>query len=266
MVKFCMQIRRKICINLLLLSLVFLAPLQVNAQDKVWANIEKSTHFIVYYDQAPAEYISRLIKEAEHCYRNITEYLGLMRFNFWIWDNRCKIFLYPDADTYIGATGVASWSRGNVQIVKKEISTYIWQDLFFDTILPHEIGHIIFRELVGYNKALPLWLDEGVACMQEYESRDRLTTAKCLVGLKLYTHLSDLSQIRDSSVIIPFIFYNESASIIDFLLRRFGRNKFVDFCRSLRDEADWEQSFRGVYRLKNLDELEKLWVTDLTEN
>ena len=89
-----------------------------------------------------------------------------------------------------------------VQIKKKEISTYMWQEMLFDTILPHEMGHIIFREFVGYNKALPLWLDEGVACMQEYESKERLATAKCLVNLKLYTHLSDLSQIKDASVIL----------------------------------------------------------------
>jgi len=256
----------KISISLLLFSLVLFMPFQAQAQEKVWANIEKSKHFIVYYDQAPSEYINRLMTDAERYYKNITDYLGLMRFEFWVWDNRCKIYLYPDAETYLKTTGVAAWSRGHVQIIKKEISTYIWQELFFDTILPHEIGHIIFRELVGYNKSLPLWLDEGVACMQEYESKDRLTTAKCLVNLKLYTHIEDLSKIRDSAVIIPFIFYNEAASILDFLLRRFGRDKFVSFCRSLRDESNWQQSFQGVYKLKNLNELEKLWVADLTEN
>jgi hypothetical protein len=155
---------------------------------------------------------------------------------------------------------------GHVKIVQKEISTYIRQEMFFDTILPHEIGHIIFRELVGYNKALPLWLDEGVACMQEHASKERLAVARSLVDLKLHIHFDELSTIRDVNVIIPFIFYNESASIMDFLLRKFGRNKFIDFCRSLRDEENWEQSLKGVYKLKNLDELEKLWVADLAGN
>lgn len=266
MVKFYMQIKASIWISLALFSSVLFMPLPARAEEQLWDNIEKSNHFIIYYKQASFEYMQRLVREAEHCYKKITDYLGFKRFDFWIWDNRCKIFLYPDADKYLGTTGAASWSKGHVQIKTKEISTYIWQELFFDTILPHEIGHIIFRELVGFNKELPLWLDEGVACMQEYESRDRLNTAKCLVNLKLYTHLDDLSKIKDSSVIIPFIFYNQSASIIDFLLRRFGRNKFVDFCRSLRDTDDWVQSLKAVYRLKNLEELEKLWIADLTEN
>jgi hypothetical protein len=259
-----MRIVIKVLIIGALLSFVLFVGLPANAQEPVWSHIEKSNHFVIYYEQASSAYINQLIYEAERCYRNITEYLGLRRSDFWIWDNRCKIFLYPDAQKYLGVTGVASWSRGNVQVAKKEISTYIWQEMFFDTILPHEIGHIVFRELIGYNKSLPLWLDEGVACMQEYESKDRLLTAKCLVNLNLYTPLNTLSEIKDPQVIIPLIFYNEAASLVDFLLRRFGRNQFIDFCRSVRDESDWKQSLRGVYRLKNLDELEKLWVADLT--
>jgi len=261
-----MPMRNKIRVSWALLVLLLFLPLRAFCADDTWKNVEKSKHFLIYYQDAPDEYISRLAREAERCYKNITEYLGFVRFDFWVWDNRCKIFLYPDADTYLKTTGVIGWSRGHVQVVTKEISTYIWQEMFFDTILPHEIGHIIFREFVGYNKALPLWLDEGVACMQEYESKERLATAKCLVNLKLYTHLDDLSKIRESSVIIPFIFYNESASLVDFLLRRYGRSKFVDFCRSLRDQPDWQQSLKGVYKLKGLDELEKNWVMDLTEN
>jgi len=262
-----MHMRVKGLIIWALLGFVFLMPISAPAQQaQVWNNIEKSSHFLIYYQQASNEYINQLTSEAERCYRNITEYLGLRRFDFWTWDNRCKIFLYPDAETYLGVTGAASWSRGHVQVDKKEISTYIWQEMFFDTILPHEIGHIIFRELVGYSKALPLWLDEGVACMQEYESKDRLATAKCLVTLKLYTPLETLSVIKDTKMVIPLIFYNEAASLVDFLLKRFGRNRFIDFCRSLRDEPDWRQSLRGVYKLKNLEELEKIWIADLTEN
>jgi len=261
-----MRIKNKTWVNWALLTGLLFAPLQADAAGINWNNEEKSKHFVIYYQDASADYINRLVREAERCYKNITEYLGFVRFDFWVWDNRCKIYLYPDEETYLGTTGVIGWSRGSVQVTKKEISTYMWQEMLFDTILPHEMGHIIFREFVGYNKALPLWLDEGVACMQEYESKERLATAKCLVNLKLYTHLEDLSKIKDSSVIIPFIFYNEAASLVDFLLRRFGRNKFVDFCRSMRDEPDWEQSLKGVYKIRNLEELEKIWVEDLTEN
>jgi hypothetical protein len=261
-----MRIKKWVLSGLVISGLIFCAHLRAEAASDSWGNVEKSKHYIIYYQDAPASYIRQLVREAEGCYKSITEYLGFVRFDFWVWDNRCKIYLYPDAESYLLATGALSWSRGHVRISTKEISTYIGQEMFFDTILPHEIGHIVFREFVGYNKNLPLWLDEGVACMQEGDSKERLATAKCLVSLNLYTHLDDLSKINDSSVIIPFIFYNESASLVDFLLRRFGRNKFVDFCRSLRDAPNWEQSLRAVYRFRNLDDMERLWVDDLTVN
>jgi len=261
-----MRVKKRLLVKWVLCVVLLLCPLKSFCAETAWNSLAKSKHFLVYYQQAPDDYINRLIMEAERCYKNIANYLGFARFDFWIWDNRCKIFLYPDEESYLKATGAAAWSRGHVRILEKEVSTFIWQEMFFDTILPHEIGHIIFREFVGYTKTLPLWLDEGVACMQEYESKERLATAKCLVNLKLYTRLEDLSKINDSAVIIPFIFYNESASLVDFLLRKYGRNKFVDFCRSLRDGSDWQQSIRGVYKVRNLDELERNWVEDLTVN
>ncbi len=260
-----MRVKNKIWFSLVFLG-VFFAPFKALVQAQPWNNVEKSKHFIIYYQQAPPEYINRLVAEVEHYYTNISDYLGFKRFDFWLWDNRCKIFLYPDVGQYLGLTGAASWSRGHVQVIKKEISTYIWQEMFFDTILPHEIGHIIFREFVGYTKELPLWLDEGVACMQEYESKERLLIAKSLVSLGLHTHLDELSKIKGDVVIIPFIFYSESASLVDFLLRRFGRSKFVDFCRQLRDEQDWQSALKNIYKFKNLEELERFWVADLKEN
>lgn len=248
---------------ILLISIIFFSTEGYAAVK--FENTKKSAHFVIYYQQAPVEYINQVARKAEHCYRSITEYLGYRRFNFWLWDNRCKIFLYPNREEYLKDTGCASWSSGHVYIIKKEIRTYIWQDKFFDTILPHEMGHIIFREFVGYKKTLPLWLDEGVACMQESDSQERLVIAKGLVRWKLYIDLNELSKIKTTSLIMPFIFYSQSASTVDFLLRNYGRKKFVDFCRQLRDEENWEEALKSVYNLKDLKQLEELWSSDLTE-
>ncbi|MDD5043014.1 MAG: hypothetical protein PHV40_05065, partial [Candidatus Omnitrophica bacterium] len=140
-----MRVKKTIWAGVLLLGLIFSACTGSEASGEAWNNIEKSKHYIIYYQDAPAKYIRRLVREAERCYRDITGYLGFVRFDFWVWDNRCKIFLYPDAETYRSSTGALSWSRGHVRISTKEISTYIGQEMFFDTILPHEIGHIVFR-------------------------------------------------------------------------------------------------------------------------
>ena len=239
--------------------------LRSDAMAEPWANVEKSTHFIIYYQQAPADYIKKLVRKAEYYYRNITDYLGFRRFAFWTWGNRCRIYLYPDKDKYLKYTGTFAWSRAHVNVQTREISTYISQDFFFEVILPHEMGHIIFREIVGFDKYLPLWLDEGVACMQENQSYERIAIARNLVSLGLHLPLKDLAVIGDYNIAVPLIFYNQSASIIDFLLARFGRRNFVNFCRRLRDGNDWENSLIKVYKFSDLNDLEEKWKNYLLE-
>ena len=235
-----------------------------NPEGQVWG-MKKSRHFIIYYQGAPSEYIDRLIKKAEGYYDSITAYLGFKRFNYWTWNNRCKIYLYKDKQEYQKETGIVSWSRAHVNVIKKEIRSYLWQDEFFDTILPHEMGHIVFREFVGFHKKLPLWLDEGVACSQERDNGIRLKIAQFLIGLKLYVPFEAFSDIRNPNLIVPFIFYSQAASMVDFLLEGFGRDRFVKFCRRVRDQADWKESLLSVYKFKDLQDAEKKWKAFLSK-
>ena len=53
----------------------------------------------------------------------------------------------------------------------KTIKTFPEAHGFFDTILPHELGHIIFRDYIGFTINIPLWFEEGVAIYQEKAKR-----------------------------------------------------------------------------------------------
>jgi len=241
-------------------TVVFLFCNPATAEIGKW-KVTKSTHFIIYYLSASREYVHQVAREAEYHYTNITEQLGFNRFDFWLWENRCKIYLYDTKEDYQGGTGVASWSRGRVNVLRKEISSYLWQDEFFDAILPHEMGHIIFRELIGFDKSIPLWLDEGIACAQEKDIQERLKVAKFLVTLNLYIPLEDFSNLNKTDLVMPFIFYNEAASIMNFVLNDFSKDLFVSFCRRLRDNnTGWKEEFLSVYKLKDFKELEQKWV------
>lgn len=81
---------------------------------------EKSRHFIIYHQDAPAHYLNRLVSKAENHYRKITNKFGFQRFDFWLWDDRCRIFLYPDSQTYRETTGSTSWSRAHVDLIEKK--------------------------------------------------------------------------------------------------------------------------------------------------
>ncbi|MBN3038717.1 MAG: hypothetical protein JW869_04780 [Candidatus Omnitrophica bacterium] len=236
----------------------------VHAQSEDF-DIKKSTHFIIYYKDVPTTYVNKVAREAERYYKSITNYLGFMRFEFWTWDNRCRIYIYSDREEYVKSTGAVAWSRGAVHIQNKEIVTYTMRKEFFDYVLPHEMGHIIFREVVGLNTRLPLWIDEAVALLQEKDRDLYLREAEDMVRSGFYIPISNLSRMNDYSKISPKRFYSEAASIVDFLLEEYSRSDFVDFCRDIRDGKDWQEALLKTYRFDDLKALEEAWVDYLLQ-
>jgi len=221
---------------------------------------EKSQHFIIYYQEDTTGFVKELINQAEKYYNSIVDELGFRRFDFWSWDNRAKIYLYKDNANYLKDTRRAAWSGAMVSIKTRTIKTYIGQDNFFDSILPHEMTHIIFREFIGDRNDLPLWLDEGIASSQEKTSLiSRLGIAKNIVNQNNYLKFDSLFEIRDSALIVPHTFYAESVSIIIFLLEEYGSERFLDFCRKLRDAEPWRQALLVTYHFFNFEEMEQVW-------
>jgi len=233
------------------------------AQTRGW-HTAKSAHFIVYYKNAPAKFIDTLISKAEDYYSDIADNLGFKRYQYWLWENRAKIYIHDDAQEYQAATGGPAWSYGHATPKDKVIHSFPTEKMFFDTILPHELGHIIFREFVGFNnETIPLWLDEGVACYQEELKRP---SAKRIVKEAIkngnFINLEDLSRFKirakeDNETVK--IFYAEAISIVAYLIKEFGEDRFVFFCRKLRDQGNFEDSLLSAYRFKSIRALDIGW-------
>jgi len=253
------------------LAVLFSFCSSLAAQDQVKWNTEKSTHFIIYYKNAPADFIKRLIERSEDYYNKIADNLGFMRFNFWLWDNRAKIYIYDDTKDYQTSTGYPSWSGGCAIARQKTIQTFPYAQGFFETILPHEMGHIIFREFVGFdNTAVPLWLEEGVACYQE--DLKRVSSGRLVkVALKQGTFmtlekLTNFNSRETKDSLRVNLFYAEAVSIIEYLIREFGKDKFVLFCQDLRDKRNLERAIASTYPFSNMQELDQGWQKYLVSN
>jgi hypothetical protein len=231
----------------------------------VW-NIEKSDHFIVYYQDIPQQYVDKLIEKAEYFYNSIVDALGFTRFdNFWTWDDRCKIYIYPSQEEYQKNTGLPRWSEASVNVRDKIINTYFQEEDFYESLLPHELGHVVFRQYVGVNIQLPLWLDEGVACMQEGSKSRRLALARKLLGSHSFIPLDQLmgkgGRMSFRDIIAPGPFYAESLSLVDFLLTEYGKEKFVDYCRELKDnKKNWLESLLINYDFKDVPDMNAKWI------
>lgn len=196
---------------------------------------KKSDHFIIYYNPSLSKkYIGDFTARCEHYYKAITERLGLNRFDFWLWEDRAKVYIYKDKEEYAAYTNRPEWSRASVHVTAKKIDTFSYDDDFFDTILPHELAHIILREIIGEKTRAPLWFDEGVACANENKSCLRyLLFTKGLLNKNAYSSLADLEAATTRQVNFATVFYAVSASVVIFLIEEYGKDKFVEFCREL---------------------------------
>ena len=146
----------------LLLSLFFLIFFCSDSYAFDWQELS-GEHFIVYFLENK-NFAQDTLDKAEVYYRNIAMELGYPRYSdFWTWDNRVKIYIYPDRKTYLQLTGEPAWSAGVASYDRKEIVSFAWSDNFLEFLLPHEITHLMFRDFVGFKGEVPLWLDEGVA-------------------------------------------------------------------------------------------------------
>ena len=252
----------KILISFFFLAILTIAnilPAYAEVTTSFWQT-KKSQHFIVYHQDAPYDYIDDLIYKAESYYNDIVEGLGYRRFDFWTWENRAKLYLFSNSSEYLSDSGHLAWSGATVHIKKRTIKTFINQKEFFESILPHEMAHIIFREFVGMKAILPLWLDEGVACSQEKTKlNERLQFAKNLVKSKMYIPLDKLSEIKDCALVVPEVFYAQSASLLVYLFEEYGREKFLDFSRRLRDGKNWQEALISTYRFQDLNDMQEKW-------
>ncbi len=245
----------------ILLAVLFCSSLAAEE----WKEL-KSEHFIVYYldDENFAQDVSQW---SEKYYSKIASDLGYARYdNFWTWDKRAKIYIYHSREEYIRNTGAKEWSYGFANYYRKEIVSYSHSTKFIDTLLPHEMAHLIFRDFVGFKSEVPIWLDEGVAQWEEADKRKaaaELVRAFAANGetipLILLTRM-DISQETNESIARKF--YAEAVTLVGFMIEKYGESKFTLFCQQLRDGAtiDGALSFTYPDSIKDMGELEKEWM------
>jgi len=250
----------------------------------------KGEHFILYYSLDKDKDIAKeILDRAEVYYRKIALELGYPRYSeFWTWDKRVKIYIYPDRSSFLKATDQPSWSHGMADYKAKEIASFIGSEDFLESILPHEMAHLIFRDFVGFEGEVPLWLDEGVAQWSEERKRQEM---KAMIGNLYRTDsllsLEDLMKLdirlirTDKGVYLRRIhtskdadgvllvsgeqliktYYLQAVSVVGFLIEKYGSDSFATFCRQLRDGKSLEDALKFAYssHLGSLKELEERW-------
>jgi len=271
----------------LMFSLAMFFFLPANSWAQGWEEL-KGDHFIVFYRENK-NFAGRTISKAEESYQKIAHDLGYARYSkFWGWENRVKIYLYADKTSYLSSTGSPAWTEGLANYKDRLIASYAGSVDFLESVLPHEIAHLIFRDFVGFQGDVPVWLDEGIAQwwtkgikdQSIHEQVKRLFDKDALLSIEDIT-LFDPRKIREGMPYIKKVtakdgkpamlilkheqliltFYVQAASLVGFMRERYGADRFTRFCRELRDGKTLDKALQGAYGeyFSDIYGLEKAW-------
>ena len=234
----------------------------------------KGTHFIVRYT-LPAEkaLAKEILSASEQYYDRISRNIGFVRHeDFWTWDKRVKIVLFPDKISYARFTGQAQWSKAYASRDSKlfrdrVIVTYNGQEEMLGEILPHEIAHLILWDLLADKYAnAPIWFEEGVAQLEEYGKRQLVQAAMQPVAAErkhipfnVFKNLKSHELTDDAQV---SLFYAQSLSVVVFLVEKYGQDAFYRLSKELRDGRNFESALARVYGgiFNSMPDLESRWL------
>jgi len=232
-----------------------------------------SEHFRVRHTRASErEMAQAILRRAEEYYVHIAQDIGYSRYEeFWTWDRRVVIILYPDQYAFQRFTGSPAWSKGYASrdarvFRERTIVSYDGQENFFDEALPHEITHLMLWDYLHTPRAVPVWFEEGLAQLEEAGKKEQVQAALRPVvlqgkhipfaALQLMTITGEQDNLKVS------LFYAQSLSIVVFLIQKYGQDSFYRLCRELRGGISFELALERAYPSgpDSLDALEKLWV------
>ncbi len=258
-----------LAIGVLVVGLGWGRPGGAAAAQEAWQE-RSGDHFVVLYRNDPAG-AAAVGRTAEQLYRRIRVQLGFDRVvqgeraPLWLWDDRCRIYLHRDRTAYLREAGAPPWSAAVVDYRERRIHSFAGAPGFSTSTLPHELAHILFRDLVGHaNPQVPRWLEEGVAQYAEEDgSAPSLAVMAHHAANGAYYPFSTFQGLDPRSLEpagVP-LFYSQAASLVCFLVEGYGRGRFVEFCTNLRDGYPTERalSFATGGRLDSLEALEAAW-------
>lgn len=257
----------------LLLFSVLLAPAWSMELGSGFVEIS-SEHFRArFLTPADRSLARQALQRAEELYKKIAWDIGYNRYRqYWTWEDRVGIVLFPDRVSFAHFTGQPDWSVGYASreskfFHNKTIVSFSGQANFFDEILPHELAHLILWDYFDQHISnVPLWFEEGIVQLQEANKRPMAKPAlRPVVQAKKHILFSTLGQLRPSQLPEDAqvgLFYAQSLSIVVFLVEKYGQSSFYRLCKEMREGRSFDEaltrSYQGIFN--TMDDLESRWV------
>lgn len=198
-------------------------------------------------------------------------FLELGAFAPWASQDKVDVYLYQDADHYHRATGMPTWAGAHIEAVRRSIYAHPRDD--FQRVMAHEMGHLLFTPFfVARSTTPPLWLNEGIASLMEWDyggntdaaSQDLYLWEKGPAPLSIFLS-KNYREAGPGDGEAVALWYLQAGSVTRFLKRRFAATHFMWFCEALREGKSLDESLTAGYGrlVPNAAALDALWRADL---
>jgi len=212
--------------------------------------LKESKNFSVFYrDASQAKAVS---DKAEYYFEKIAYDLGYE--NDLKWGKKCQVFIVESVDkwkVFLKEIGLNPDLVGGFvpDYKNKEMFLCAMPEGYLAVTFPHELTHLILRDVAGKNTTIPLWLNEGLA---NYEANVTSVSNELLIKkIKAGSHilLGDLLRIASypEGREMRELFYAQSEKLVEFLITKYGRKKFRKFCELILRDRSFKDVLGLVY-------------------
>lgn len=251
-----MTLRRSfiwLLLSALLLSVLIAAVFGLKpVSSSPWIKVS-APHFYVFAETK--ETAKRTASQAEAAYRRVTRELNfapLKKIGLFVFSNE-KAFkkISPSPE----AVGFADPKRSRIYAIEKK------ED--FDSVLRHEISHIVFLQSVPRISRIPFWFIEGLAIYQSEPFSTSLEVQRRALRGDLKT-VSELSRIRPSNLEEEERVSSEGYLLVKYIVERFGQSGLFELVGRLQAGESFSQALKistGV----DENELNALWQSKVRQ-
>jgi hypothetical protein len=203
-------------------------------------------------------------KGAEHPDLNKIDSLipNVENFHEWKFLNKPRIFIFKDKDSYnkrsISKARFCAFYNGDLIIAPWALKEAEKGEISLEIYLTHEMSHCLLHQHSGILRAFryPEWLLEGLAVYSSkqmgtswYPSKEK-TNDYIREGNFMppeYFKTKKEEQINlDVKYRITFM-YSEFACIVDYLIEKYGKDKFLSYIKELTTNSNHDQIFKNIY-------------------
>jgi hypothetical protein len=160
----------------------------------------------------------------------------------------------------LGAGGATTFVFDRGEVFGWRMSIQGSQERIFDSVLPHEITHMVFAS--HFRRPLPRWADEGGATSVEdasertkhYRMLDQfLRTGRGIAFNRMF------AMTEYPADVMPL--YAQGFSLADYLIQNGGRRKYVQYLDDALQEDQWAQATQRYYGASDLGQLQTVWLS-----